>query len=175
MSYVLGTETILFDPANPGFIVEVPALRVGTVKPAPGSPMMGRPVPALAHFWPMVSVEDWPSGQDDRGWTSSSCGAVRGRDRRGGFMDTTVHPVPRSPGKRRYRTLDEKRRIVEETLASEASVAIMARRHGVNANQLFQWRKLYQAGLLGTSSSEAEVGGVRLLPGKRGRLAVWTG
>jgi len=47
---------------------------------------------------------------------------------------------------------------------SETSVAIMARRHGVNANQLFQWRKLYQAGLLGTSSSEAEVGGVRLLP-----------
>jgi Glycosyl hydrolases family 43 len=35
---------------------------------------------------------------------------------RGGFMDTTVHPVPRSLGKRRYRTLDEKRRIVEETL-----------------------------------------------------------
>jgi transposase-like protein len=34
----------------------------------------------------------------------------------------------------------------------------------VNANQLFQWRKLYQAGLLGTSSSEAEVDGVRLLP-----------
>jgi transposase len=79
-------------------------------------------------------------------------------------MGTTVHPVPRSPGKWRYRTLDEKRRIVEETLASEASVAIMARRHGVNANQLFQWRKLYQAGLLGTSYSEAEVGGVRLLP-----------
>ena len=44
-------------------------------------------------------------------------------------MDTTVHPVPRSPGKRRYRTLDEKRRIVEETLVSETSVAIMARRH----------------------------------------------
>jgi transposase len=78
--------------------------------------------------------------------------------------NTTVHPVPRSPGKRRSRTLDEMRRIVEETLASEASVAITARRHGVNANQLFQWRKLYQAGLLGTSSSEAEVDGVRLLP-----------
>jgi transposase len=78
-------------------------------------------------------------------------------------MDTTGQPVPRSPGKRRYRTLDEKRRIVEETLVSETSVAIMARRHGVNANQLFQWRKLYQAGLLGTSSSEAQVG-VRLLP-----------
>ena len=79
-------------------------------------------------------------------------------------MDITVQSVPRSPGKRRYRTPEEKRRIVEETLASETSVAIMARRHGVNANQLFQWRKLYQAGLLGTSSSDVEVGGVRLLP-----------
>ena len=58
-------------------------------------------------------------------------------------MNITVQPVPRSLGKRRYRTLEEKRRIMEETLASETPVAIMARRHGVNANQLFQWRKLY--------------------------------
>ena len=79
-------------------------------------------------------------------------------------METTVELVSRGPGRRRYRTLEEKRRIVEETLASETSVAIMARRHGVNANQLFHWRKLYQAGLLGTSSSETEVGCVQLLP-----------
>jgi transposase len=79
-------------------------------------------------------------------------------------METTVEIVQRGPGKRRYRTMEEKRQIVEETLTSETSVAIMARRHGVNANQLFHWRKLYQAGLLGSSSSEAEVGGVRLLP-----------
>jgi transposase len=85
-------------------------------------------------------------------------------DHGGEFMETTVELVSRGPGKRRYRTLEEKRQIVEETLASETSVAIMARRHGVNANQLFHWRKLYQAGLLGSSSSEAEVGGVRLLP-----------
>jgi len=79
-------------------------------------------------------------------------------------METRVELVSRGPGKRRYRTLEEKRQIVEETLASETSVAIMARRHGVNANQLFQWRKLYQAGLLGSSSSGAAAGGVRLLP-----------
>jgi len=79
-------------------------------------------------------------------------------------METIGEIVHRVPGKRRYRTLKEKRQIVEETLTSETSVAIMARRHGVNANQLFQWRKLYQAGLLGSSSSEAEVVGVRLLP-----------
>jgi transposase len=78
-------------------------------------------------------------------------------------MDATVQPVVRSTGKRRYRRSDEKRRIVEETLSPEASVAVIARRHGVNANQVFHWRKLYQAGLLGTSCSEAEIG-VRLLP-----------
>ena len=79
-------------------------------------------------------------------------------------MDITVQAVPRGAGKRRYRMPEEKRRIVEETLASEASVAIIARRHGVNANQVFHWRKLYQAGLLGNSSTEAEGAGVRLLP-----------
>lgn len=77
-------------------------------------------------------------------------------------MEGTVQAVVRVPGKRQYRRAEEKRRIVEETLAPEASVAIVARRHGVNANQVFHWRKLYQAGLLGTSCAEA--GGVRLLP-----------
>jgi len=79
-------------------------------------------------------------------------------------MEITVQPVPCSSCKRRYRTPEEKRRIVEETLESETSVAIVARRHGVNANQVFHWRKLYQAGLLGSLSSDAECAGVRLLP-----------
>ena len=79
-------------------------------------------------------------------------------------MEITVQSVPRSAGKRRYRTPEEKRRIVEETLASKTSVAIIARRHGVNANQVFHWRKLYHAGLLGNLSSEVECAGVRLLP-----------
>ena len=34
-----------------------------------------------------------------------------------------------------------KRRIVAETLAPGASVSIVARRHDVNANQLFKWRR----------------------------------
>jgi transposase len=49
-------------------------------------------------------------------------------------MDTYTQPV--TP-KRRYRTLEEKRRIVEETLAQGASVARVARAHGVNANLVF--------------------------------------
>lgn len=47
--------------------------------------------------------------------------------------------------KRQRRSIAEKRRIVEETLVEGASVARVARAHGVNANQVFYWRKLYQA------------------------------
>lgn len=53
----------------------------------------------------------------------------------------------------------EKCRIVEETLATGASVARVARAHGVNANQVFAWRRLYQAGRLGGTSAA-----IKLLP-----------
>ena len=42
--------------------------------------------------------------------------------------------------KRQKRSVEEKRRIVEETLEAGASVARVARRHAVNANQVFYWR-----------------------------------
>ena len=51
--------------------------------------------------------------------------------------------------KRRRRSVAERRRVVEQTLAPGASVARVARAHGVNANQVFHWRRLYQRGLLG--------------------------
>lgn len=38
--------------------------------------------------------------------------------------------------------------MVEETLQPGASVAVIARQHGVNANQVFYWRKLYREGRL---------------------------
>lgn len=38
----------------------------------------------------------------------------------------------------------ERRDIVEETLLPGASVARVARRHAVNANQVFYWRKLFR-------------------------------
>ena len=50
--------------------------------------------------------------------------------------------------KRRFRPVEEKRRIVEEALQPGTSVARVARAHGVNANQLFAWRRLYQQGRL---------------------------
>ena len=44
------------------------------------------------------------------------------------------------PGeRRRTRSLDERKRIVEEALAPGISVAAVARRHGLNANLIFKW------------------------------------
>ena len=61
---------------------------------------------------------------------------------------------------RRRRSAEERRRIVEETLEAGSSVARVARRHGINANQVFQWRRLYRSGALGgTPASE-----LKLLP-----------
>src|SRR6266536_3605375 len=58
-----------------------------------------------------------------------------------------------SHAQRRQRSIEEKRRIVEETLAAGASVARVARRHAVNANQVFYWRKKYREGRLGKGQS----------------------
>jgi transposase len=55
--------------------------------------------------------------------------------------------------KRRKRSVEEKRRIVEESLEVGASVARVARRHEVNANQVFCWRKKYREGRLGKGQS----------------------
>lgn len=65
-------------------------------------------------------------------------------------MDTSQAMVPtgRSRRSRQLRTNAEKRRIVEEALSGKESVAAVARRYGVNANLLFNWRKLYRQGLL---------------------------
>ncbi|MEK4031583.1 transposase [Methylocystis sp. IM3] len=50
-----------------------------------------------------------------------------------------------SPERRRRRswTLEEKRGIVGECLEGGASIAEVARRHDLNANQLFSWRRQF--------------------------------
>src|ERR1700734_4523204 len=65
---------------------------------------------------------------------------------------TTLDETPKREGRRR-RSAEEKRRIVEETLEAGASVARVARRHAVNANQVFYWRKKYREGRLGKNQS----------------------
>ena len=48
---------------------------------------------------------------------------------------------------------EEKLRIVAETLEPGSSVSVVARRHDVNANQLFTWRRQYRRGELGGDRS----------------------
>lgn len=64
----------------------------------------------------------------------------------------TIEPAPaqmaESPKRRRY-SVAEKRRIVEESFEPGTSVARVARARGVNANQVFTWRRQYQRGRLG--------------------------
>jgi transposase len=54
----------------------------------------------------------------------------------------------------------EKYRIVEQTLKPGASVARVALAHGVNANQVFTWRRQHRQGQLGQRKTEL----VKLLP-----------
>jgi transposase len=61
---------------------------------------------------------------------------------------------------RKRRSSAEKRLIVEQTLEPGASVARVARAHGLNANVVFHWRGLYRAGKLAALPGEA----MKLLP-----------
>ena len=69
-------------------------------------------------------------------------------------MDTsTEQSVGTGSGGRQVRrrkqwSVQEKVQIVRETLQSGSSVPIIARRHGVNANQIFTWRREYRRGKL---------------------------
>jgi transposase len=75
-------------------------------------------------------------------------------------VDTSERAVVKREPQRKRRAVEEKRRIVEETLEAGASVARVARAHGVNANQVFAWRRQYRQGLSGEGNAET----VNLLP-----------
>ena len=50
--------------------------------------------------------------------------------------------------RRRSWSAAEKQRIIAESLQPGASVSVVARRHDINANQLFTWRRLARSGAL---------------------------
>ena len=64
--------------------------------------------------------------------------------------------------KRIRRSQQERRRIVEATIGTGVSVARVARAHGVNANQVYAWRRLYEKGRLGPSGTNTALVPVRL-------------
>lgn len=59
-----------------------------------------------------------------------------------------------------WRSVAEKRRIVELTLPPGMSVARVAQAEGVNSHQVFQWRRAYREGGL----DEIDSGSTSLLP-----------
>jgi transposase len=79
-------------------------------------------------------------------------------------MDTStavvgIDKVLRRKMARRLLTLEEKLRVVAEASVPGASVAEVARRHGLNANLVFGWRRQHQLGVLEQHTRE-----VKLLP-----------
>jgi transposase len=60
-------------------------------------------------------------------------------------MTSSNDKEPALRRKRRSWALEQKRRIVEESLEEGASIAEVARRHDLNANQLFAWRRQFGA------------------------------
>lgn len=82
-------------------------------------------------------------------------------------MDTSaksdVDDTGRERAARRMRTLQEKLAIVEEATRPGASVALVARKHDVNANLVFGWLRLHRRGLL---QSQRHGKSIPLLPVK---------
>ena len=61
-----------------------------------------------------------------------------------------VHAEDAGVGRRgrRRRSVSEKLQVVQLTMEPGASVAEIARAHGVNANQVFKWLRLFERGQL---------------------------
>ena len=69
----------------------------------------------------------------------------------GEYMDASITEpstitadLPVKPQRRRY-SLAFKRQVIAEVLAGQESVSVVARRHDINANLLFKWKKLHIA------------------------------
>ena len=62
------------------------------------------------------------------------------------------------PPRKQY-SLEKKLQVVRETLTPRASVSVVARRHDINSNVVFRWRREYAVGEL-----RNDVGGQRTLP-----------
>jgi transposase len=78
-------------------------------------------------------------------------------------VQAAVDTLGRRVAPRHFRTVEEKIRIVTESRLPGASVAEVARRYGVNANQVFTWRLQQEQGVLGRRK-RGRPAAVKLLP-----------
>jgi transposase len=83
-----------------------------------------------------------------------------------GMMDTIADASKGGPARRKRWPDDLKRRIVAETLEPGASVSVVARRHDVNANQVFTWRRRYRDGLPVSDGEATVMVPVRIAPAR---------
>jgi transposase len=60
----------------------------------------------------------------------------------------TIEVVTVSEERRRRWSVQEKAALVQETYEPGMSVSLVARKHGISASQLFNWRKLEREGAL---------------------------
>ncbi len=81
--------------------------------------------------------------------------------------------------RRRVWSLEEKRRIVAESLKPGASVSVVARRHDLNTNMLFTWRRQLGSGEAGPGQALSFVpaaitaeGSAAVCPGESGRIEI---
>lgn len=65
------------------------------------------------------------------------------------MSDSSISIGPVAGTLRRRYSLEFKRRVVQESMASGASIAAVAMAHGLNANQLHNWRWQYRRGDFG--------------------------
>jgi transposase len=56
---------------------------------------------------------------------------------------------------RRRRSLEEKLKIVQQSMEPGASVARIAQQHGINANLIFNWRRQHLRGGLGATRAKS--------------------
>jgi transposase len=61
------------------------------------------------------------------------------------------------PERRRRWSTAEKLSIIQETYEPDATVSIVARRYGIQPNQLFTWRKLAAQGALTATDAQEDV------------------
>nr|WP_143809137.1 transposase [Paraburkholderia susongensis] len=74
------------------------------------------------------------------------------------MVDATVGRSPQPKrSKRPNFSVEFKRQIVEATLKPGASAALIARKHDINANLLFKWRRHYLAGDFGIRHAASNV------------------
>jgi transposase len=83
----------------------------------------------------------------------------------------TIEVVTVSEERRRRWSVQEKAALVKETYEPGMSVSLVARKHGISASQLFNWRKLEREGALVAVHSGESVVPASELAAARARIA----